>query len=198
MIFKDIAAGVAIEDEEFDQIYPPFLREAAETHFTPVQIAQMSAKYLVTEPGTRVLDIGSGAGKFCMVGAMCTEGYFTGVEKRESLHSISKKIMDTYKIPNVELIRGDIMDIDFRWYDAFYFYNSFFENMHPEERIDDNIKLERELYDEYSIYVKGQLSILPEGTRVVTYFSYLDEMPRNYVPTQVGRQGKLKFWVKVD
>ena len=196
MIFKEITAGSEIKDEEFNQIYPASLRAAAETHFTPVQIARMSAQYLVTEPGMRILDIGSGAGKFCMVGASCTDGYFTGVEKRESLHLISKNILKTYKLKNIELIHGDIMDIDFRWYDAFYFYNSFYENMHPDEKIDDSIKLERQLYDDYSAYVKEQLSAVPKGTRLVTYFSYLDEIPKCFAPQESGRQGKLKFWEK--
>lgn len=198
MIFQDIANGAEVTDEDFNQIYPDSLRAAAETHFTPVQIARMAAEYLVTEPGTRILDIGSGAGKFSMVGASCTDGYFTGVELREGLHKVAQKIKSAYKIDNVELIHGNIMDIDFRWYDAFYFYNSFFENMAPQEKIDDTIKLERKLYEDYSNYVKQQLSGLPNGTRLVTYFSYMDELPSSYVPQHKVRNGKLKFWEKMD
>ena len=77
MIFKYIEKGISIEDDEFDEIYPEEIRPMAFTHFTPVEMAIKAAKYLVQKSGTKVLDIGSGAGKFCMIGSACTDGHFT-------------------------------------------------------------------------------------------------------------------------
>ena len=68
----------SVEDEKFDLIYPPQIRELSSLHWTPVAVAAEAAKLLVTAPGTRVLDIGCGPGKFCLVGASLTDGRFTG------------------------------------------------------------------------------------------------------------------------
>ena len=43
-------------------------------HWTPVHVARRAAQFLVTGPETRVLDVGSGPGKFCLVGALATQG----------------------------------------------------------------------------------------------------------------------------
>mgnify|MGYP000969840975 CR=1 FL=1 len=73
----------APEDDRFDLAYPPEIRAKSKAHWTPVSIARRAAEFLVREPGTRVLDIGCGPGKFCIVGALGTEGRFTGIEQRQ-------------------------------------------------------------------------------------------------------------------
>ena len=75
----------SIEDEKFDQIYPPRIRELSRLYWTPIRVAAEAAKLLVTTPGTRVLDVGCGPAKFCLVGASLTQGVFIGVEQREDL-----------------------------------------------------------------------------------------------------------------
>ena len=67
MIFKYIEKGISMKDDDFDGIYPEEVRPMAFTHFTPIEIAIRAAKFLVQKSGTKVLDIGSGAGKFCKV-----------------------------------------------------------------------------------------------------------------------------------
>lgn len=81
---------IEITDEEFNRIYPPKISKLAEKHFTPLAIAKAASEFLVTKPRARVLDIGSGAGKFCMVGATHTQGHFTGIEQRSGLVELSK------------------------------------------------------------------------------------------------------------
>ena len=71
-----------LTDEEFDLIFPLEIRRKSATHFTPIKIAKAAAQFLATEPNIRILDVGSGAGKFCFVGALTTNAHFTGVEQR--------------------------------------------------------------------------------------------------------------------
>ena len=54
----------AVEDERFDLIYPPEIRNLSWRHWTPVVVARRAAEFLVSEPETRVLDLGCGPGKF--------------------------------------------------------------------------------------------------------------------------------------
>ena len=88
-----------------------------------------------------VLDIGSGAGKFCVIGALHTKGTFHGVEQRRNLHIISKKLVKEFEVTNVKFIHSNIDRITFFNYNAFYFFNPFEENIYPKNRIDDNVPL---------------------------------------------------------
>ena len=79
-------------------VRPEAMRAAlAQGHATATDLAD----YLVKKSGTKILDIGSGAGKFCLIGAIHTKGNFTGVEQRENLVAHSNKIASRYEIDNV-------------------------------------------------------------------------------------------------
>lgn len=198
MIFKQIRQNIDVKDAVFNKIYPPNIQVVADRHWTPVAVAKMAAKYLVEKPGTKVLDIGAGAGKFCLVGAAATEGFFYGVEQRSSLTKISKKIAVRHNIANVEFIHSNIDKINFSEYEAFYFFNSFFENVDTLNPIDDTILPDSDLYHTYSDYVKEQLNKTPVGTRLVTYWSKWDEIPTNFEFVDSACNGFLSFWKKVS
>ena len=80
----------SIEDEKFDQIYPARIRKLSALQWTPVRVAAEAAKLLATVPGTRVLDIGCGPGKFCLIAAALTDGHFTGIEQRLDLATAAR------------------------------------------------------------------------------------------------------------
>ncbi|MNQ54809.1 23S rRNA m(5)U1939 methyltransferase [compost metagenome] len=128
-----------------------------------------AAEFLADKPQRKVLDIGVGVGKFCLVGASSSHGIFYGLEQRASLIKLSKKIADKYEITNVEFIHSNINKTNFSDFEAFYFYNSFYENIDSSCLIDKTIIPGRELFYSYSKYVKEQLHKTPIGTRLVTY-----------------------------
>jgi len=198
MIFERLKTGQEVKDSEFDAaMYSTLPTDLSATHFTPVDIAIQAAKYLVEIPGTKVLDIGSGAGKFCMIGAACTTGHFTGVELRTQLHDLAFNIAKERPLTNVEFIQSNITYIDFSPYQAFYFYNPFFEQVAPIDSIDDTIVLKKELYRSYASYVKEQLDGMPNGTRLATYFSAHHEVPDSYKILARIDAKKLTFWEKM-
>lgn len=196
MIFSRLKKGLEVSDSEFDVIYTERIKEVSAFHFTPVEVARIAAQFLAEKPGTKVLDVGSGAGKFCMIGTTCTNGCFTGVEQRESLYDLSKKLSNHYSLPNLTYIHSNITDIEFKAFDAIYFFNAFHENIVQSDPIDNSVKLDRRLYDVYSLYVKAQLDTMPAGTRLATYFSYLDEVPDSYNIKSTNFDDKLKLWEK--
>lgn len=199
MIFKNIQSNIEIIDSDFDQIYPNKIKKIADIHFTPIQVSKTAAQYLADREGVKILDVGSGAGKFCMIGSACTEGHFIGVEQRKGLCTVAKRITRKYKLTNVEFIHSNITDISFKEFDAFYFFNSFYENISIfANKIDDEITLNRDLYPLYSAYVKEQLDSMPIGTKLVTYFSFLKEIPDSYKVKFTKFDEKLKMWEKVS
>ena len=196
MIFTRLKTDREVSDNEFDVIYSERIKDISAFHFTPVEVAKIAARFLVEKPGTTVLDVGSGAGKFCMIGAVCTNGYFTGVEQRENLHSLSERLSNFYRLSNLTFIHSNITKIGFKAFDAVYFFNAFHENIAQSDPIDNSVKLDRRLYDVYSLYMKTQLETMPAGTRLATYFSYLDEVPDSYKIQSTHFDDKLKLWKK--
>lgn len=196
MIFKLLRSGIPIDDSRFNELYPAHIKNLAARHWTPVDVAEMAARYLVEKSGDRILDIGSGAGKFCLVGAACTRGMFYGVEQRESLVELSSALAKKNNIQNVEFIHANIDQVSFADFDAFYFYNSFFENLDTSCPIDNTVLTSSKLYDRYTAYLWGQLRMMPVGTRVVSYYSGWDEIPENFDLEYTAFEGMLNFWRK--
>lgn len=198
MIFEYLKLNLEVADEEFNAIYPEWVRTLARRHWTPIEVSIKVAEFLVDKPETKVLDIGSGPGKFCMVGATYTKGHFTGVEQRYGLVDLSKKLARAYRIQNIDFIHANITSIKFKEYDAFYFYNSFHENIDLTAKIDDTVNSNTELYNLYHQYVYEQLSLAPVGTRLATYWSAKKEIPSSYQVKYSFRDGLLLFWEKLN
>jgi hypothetical protein len=90
------------------------------------------------------------------------------------------------------------MSIKFTDYDAFYFYNSFYENIDMLNSIDDTVRLDIQLYHQYSMYLVEQLAALSIGTRLVTFCSPSSIIPQSYKIQDSTNSGLLKFWEKVS
>jgi hypothetical protein len=196
MIFKSLRYSLPVKDDEFDKLYPLHIQELSSQHWTSIEVARKAANYLVINPNTKVLDIGSGVGKFCIVGATTTSGNFYGVEQRKELVNISKKIIAENKLPNINIIHSSITDIDFSNYNSFYFFNSFYENLDRERIIDFNIKVSPHRYQECRDYMYLQLLKAPIGTRLATYSGFLNDIPSCYSVQRTYFGHELKLWVK--
>ncbi len=186
----------SIEDEKFDQIYPEKIRKLSPLQWTPVRVAAEAVKFLVAGPGTRVLDIGCGPGKFCLVAATLTDGHFAGVEQRADLAAAARAAANVLGLTNIKIMHGNVTDIAFADYDAFYLFNPFEENMAYGHKIDSAVPLSPMLFKKYNTHVAAQLGQRPIGTRVVTYAGYADEIPSCYDCEFTLFRDELKFWVK--
>lgn len=185
----------SIEDEKFDQIYPAQIRELSAIFWTPVAVAALAGELLVRRSGTRVLDVGCGAGKFCLVAAFLTDGQFTGVEQRSELVAAARAAAVTLQLTGIEFLHANLLDISFADYEAFYLFNPFEENMHG-HKIDSAIPLSTALFKKYTSYVAEQLGAQPLGTRVVTYMGYADDIPASYDCESAQFGDDLKLWIK--
>ena len=188
--------GFSIEDEKFDLIYPAQIRKLSSIFWTPVAVAAAAAKLLVTAPHTRVLDIGCGPGKFCLVAACLMDGRFAGVEQRSDLLAAARQAASDLHLTDVELLYGNVMDVDFTDYDAFYLFNPFEENICTGHKIDRAVSLSPALFKRYTSHVAAQLGAKPIGTRVVTYMGYADEIPSCYDCDSTLFGDDLKLWIK--
>jgi SAM-dependent methyltransferase len=186
----------SLADERFDLIYPMEVRALSWRHWTPVVIARQAAAFLADRPNTRVLDVGCGPGKFCIIGALTTAAHFTGVEQREGLASLARDAIQRLEIKSAQIVHANVTEIDFSAYDAFYLFNPFEENLFKWGQIDATVNLSRTLYDQYTNHVATELANAPLGTRVVTYGGLCEEVPLCYQCQRSAFAGMLKLWEK--
>jgi predicted RNA methylase len=196
---RGVRSGHHVPDVVFDRIYPPRVREVSSQHWTPIAVARRAAELLVRDASTHVLDIGAGAGKFCLVGALTSPARFTGIEQRGPLVYLARAVAREYGVSRARYLHGDMRALDWQQFDAFYLFNPFAENQSlPRDHIDDAVELSPERYERDVLFVAEQLALAPVGTRVVTYHGFGAEMPVGYqrrVHEPVG-SGALELWVR--
>jgi len=157
----------------------------------------MVVEFLTPQKDVKVLDIGSGVGKFCLAaGYYKPHATFFGVEQRKDLVSHAEFARKFLGLRNVHFLHQNLTELDFRQYDHFYFYNSFYENLTNTEKIDNNIECTPELYDYYNQKLYDKLDKMRAGTRLATFHSLEDNIPPNYQLLEARSSNLLKFWIK--
>ena len=184
-------------DFQFHHLYPPSMQQLARRHWTPLNVARQAVQFLVPEDGVRVLDIGSGVGKFCLCAAYYKpEALFYGVEQRNNLVGHAEVAKNILGLVNVSFVHGNFTRLNLKQYDHFYFYNSFYENLRGTPKIDNNISFSETLYYYYNRYLFKQLEEMPVGTRVVTRCSWEDKIPSSYRMVNTDLDNMLQFHIK--
>jgi SAM-dependent methyltransferase len=188
---------VAIPDAVFDRLYQRPVRAMSAVHWTPVSVALRAAEWLAPEPGLRVLDVGSGAGKMCCIGALATGGRWIGVEREPSLVAAAERLATLLELGDrVRFIRGDMEQVAWSNFDSLYFYNPFELVLHDCVRA--------ELPHRWALLAteleraSDALADLPSGTRVVTFHGYGGDMPSGFALAAAERAaaGQLALWIK--
>lgn len=187
-----------LTDINFNSLLPNYLKFAARLYFTPIEVAKQAGEWLTENNERRILDIGAGVGKFCIAAANYTNSHFYGVEYRKSLVQIGKQLAKHFELNNITLLNANILDINFSDYDSFYLFNPFYENLEISKRLNDEVKLEEELYQLFLKYTDDQLNKLKIGTKLVTYHGNNFEVPNSYTKVKDAFNGDLKLWVKQE
>jgi hypothetical protein len=184
-------------DARFHHVYPAAIQSLATRHWTPLHIARRVAQYLTPADDVKVLDIGSGVGKFCLAAAYFRpSAIFSGVEQRKDLVVHAETARKILGLQNAQFIHGNFTQVDFTRYDHFYFYNAFYENLVDTDKIDDRIAYSTELYVYYNRYLYKKLDGMRSGTRLVTFHSLEEEIPASYHLVEAMVEGSLKCWIK--
>lgn len=185
-----------LTEENFNNSLPDYLQNRSKRFFTSFDIAQTATEWLTEDGKKNILDIGAGVGKFCMVGAKFSDSFFCGIEYRASLSKIANELIIKFDIPNAIVQNGNVTEIDFKNFDAFYLYNPFFENLIPSLRLNNEVPLAAPLYRYYFNYTEEQLDKTNSETRLVTYHGNNFEVPASFKKLKESKDGTLKLWIK--
>ncbi len=188
------------DDSAFDQRLPLQLQVQASTHFTPVDVARYAARLLAPTPGMSVLDVGAGAGKFCIAAALAVpDCEFVGVEWRPHLVELATALARELGVTNARFVCGDALELDWSTFDSFYLYNPFAEQLfEPVFALDRTIDFDPETFAACVTGTRCKLARARVGTRVVTYHGFGALPPLGYEASSEDPIGceRLDLWVK--
>ncbi|NUP10036.1 MAG: hypothetical protein HOW73_28640 [Polyangiaceae bacterium] len=191
-----------VSDGEFDALYATTWQDVSARYWTPVDVATIAARWLTEAGAKRVLDVGSGVGKVCLIGAAITKATFVGIEQRFALVmaaraaaqvlNVERRTMFIHAEASISLMRG---------YSALYLFNPFGENLYSTAgQLDQRVTLGKERYCQDLSLVEEVLRLMPPGGRVVTYHGFGGRLPDNMDIAREEPIGSdvLRLWIKTE
>lgn len=185
-----------VSDAEFDQVFPDELRDRSYLHWTPVAVAIRAAELLAPSPDVRVLDVGAGVGKVCLIGALVTGAMWWGIEQDAVQVAAANHAAWALDItPRTRFVHGDGSRLAWDEFDAFYFYNPFGTVMlapHASPFV-RYATIQSTLHR-----VEQRLAATRPGTRVATFYGFGGHLPAGF--TRLAREpagdDALELWVR--
>jgi predicted RNA methylase len=184
-----IRAGGWPHDELFDRFLPPRLRLASGVFWTPLVVAARTAAWFAEAGIATVVDIGSGAGKFCVAAALGGTCRFIGLEHRQRLVTAADRLARLFQVDDrVQFVAGLLDPHRAPVADAYYLYNPFAENRFgPESQLDADVELGEECFHRDVTATEELLRRAARGTYVVTYNGFGGRVPDSYEKIRVDR-----------
>ena len=162
-------------------------------------MARRVVELLAITRGTHVLDVGSGVGKLCIIGAAMTGALFVGVEQRAHLVDVAVAAAARAHATTARFFHRDFSTVDIDTFDAVYLFNPFEENVwEPDEWLDDTVAMSLAKARADVVRAEEMLARARPGTRVVTYHGFGGDMPLAYRHLLSERRGSghLDLWVR--
>lgn len=171
-----LARNAPVTDTELDRVFPDELRERSAIHWTPIEVALRVAELLA--PAKKILDVGAGVGKLCVVGAAVSDAAWWGVEQ-----DVQQVVAARYAAwalgvdDRTRFVHGDGTRLSWDDFDGIYFYNPFTTLMLSQtaSAFVRYATIQRTLRR-----VEQRLAALRPGTRVVTYHGFGGKLPAGY------------------
>lgn len=193
-----LVAHRPVADAHFDSLLPARPRIRSASFWSAVEVAQTASRWLTTAGATRVLDVGSGVGKFCTIAALSTARRVWGLELRAELVAVSRQLAHRLRA-EVEILEEPMESLDVSRFDGFYFFNPFAEHlMEPVERYDDQFPASPDGFLRDVSTVERWLRAAPLGTAMVTYNGLGGRIPLSWKVEKSRLVGGdyLRLWVK--
>lgn len=187
-----------VSDEAFDTLLTELPRKKSRTYWSSVEAAQTASRLLRDAGATRVLDAGSGVGKFCVIASLDSDHRVWGIERRGELVFESRRLAQALGA-EVVITEGTLDKVDPGEFDGFYFFNPFGEYVAADEdRYDLSSPRSFDAYIRDARLVERWLRNAAPGTAMVTYNGLGGRIPESYRVrhTTHVRDDTMRLWVK--
>lgn len=198
-IAHDLRHGLPVDDETFDTLLISDTSKVRSRSFwTPVAAAQKASALFKEAGSQRILDVGSGSGKFCSIASLTLDHRVWGLERRGTLVLEARTLAQSLGA-EVVIIEGTLETIDPRRFDGFYFFNPFGEYV-----ADDDDRYDQDFPRSFKAYVRDARRIekwmraAPVGTAMITHHGLGGRIPASFAVRATERFGKgiMRLWVK--
>ncbi len=193
-----IRAGVALKDQSFDQFLPLDLSVISWQFWTPLAVVKRAAQWLDACNVRTVVDIGSGAGKFCVAAALAGRCNYIGLEQRPRLVTAARELAKLFEVEDrVSFVEGKFGEVRTPPADAYYLFNPFGENIFPsDEHLDEDVELSDSRYLRDTAAAVDLLQQAPRDTYLLTYNGFGGVVPSTYEEICVDRElpNVLRMW----
>ena len=194
--------GMCPVDRAFDRFFPDELRLVSSQYWTPLAVAMRAAEWLEEARVRTVVDIGSGAGKFCVAAALASGCHFTGIEQRPRLVAAARDLARVFDVEDrVAFHVGALGETRIPEAEAYYLYNPFGENLFgPQDHLDEDVEL---TFDRYARDIAATRELLlraPAGTHVLVYNGFGGQVPLGYHEIHADHElpNPLSMWTKTS
>jgi SAM-dependent methyltransferase len=199
-VVEALGVGASPPDAAFDHFLSDPMRSLSARHWTPLAVAVRAAQWFDECNIRTVVDIGSGAGKFCVAAALAGYCHFTGLEHRARLVASARRLAHRFGVEDrTHFIYGALGEVRLPSVDAYYLFNPFEENVAgAKERIDESVELSSERWTRDLRATHALLSRAAAGTYVLIYNGFGGVLPTSYRRVRLARElpNPLCLWRK--
>jgi SAM-dependent methyltransferase len=195
-VTRILRGGEIVTDEAFDEVFPEAVRQASEVHWTPVEVAFRAARLLAPTRSARVLDVGAGAGKFCLIAAAATGADVHGIERSPYLASVAREAARRMGVA-INVRDGTFETEDPSTFDGIYLFNPFTESLcvpGAVRSVAHDTRCARSDVKRAETFLRGARV----GARVATFCGFGGPMPQRYerMIREERGDGILEIWTK--
>jgi SAM-dependent methyltransferase len=195
-----LRSASVVADLAFDRFLPRDLMAVSRLYWTPLDVAVRIAKWIDELGIETVLDIGSGAGKFCVATALASRSRLVGVEQRPRLVEAAQSLARLFEVEDrTRFIEGTLGACPLPPVDAYYLFDPFFENnVEAELQLDQDVELSPERYQRDVASIEALLQGARPGTYLIQYGTFGGRMPGEYrqIRADRGFPNALTAWRK--
>lgn len=183
-------------ENEFNHLLPVEYRNLDKLFWSDTQSISKACEWL--QNCTNIIDLGSGIGKFCMIGTQILSSNFFGIESKIGLYEIANNLLSNYLQAKVQFKNEDLFNIDLQPYDGIYIYNPFVELISTGQRIDDSIPLDEEKYNSLHENLEEKLTTCSKDTLIVNNSPINDYFNHHFAFIDNLEDSNLTLWKKID
>lgn len=194
---KALIRRMPVSDAAFDALYPDELRPLSRDHWTPIAVALRATEMLAPAANQRVLDVGSGVGKMCIVGALTFPASWYGIERDRSQVMAARQLARQMGIGDATFfLCGELDSLEWGHFDGFYLFNPAGSAL-----VDTATKVpfvSLAMVASAVRKIEQELARARPGTRVVTYHGFGGVMPPSFEleASETIEGGKLQLWIQ--
>lgn len=187
-----------LAEDAFSRQLPAYLRRASR-FWTAGVVVEQAVRWLEAEGARSVLDVGSGIGKFCTLGALASDLQFCGVEHREKLVGVASSIAHALGAQKVSFLHAHFSEVTSETFDALYVFNPFQEHLSMRwEQLDRAVELNARRFERDVHAAESMLKAMPVQSLLLTYYQFGGRIPLGYSLVRSARHGgsMLRLWRK--